>query len=75
MNIEDYRIVTGLSNAYIARLSKNQCVMLDPRRVITEGEILHLIDWWLEKKLSDTEGDTYFITLKRKPIIKLKRLK
>lgn len=75
MKIEDFRIVTGVFNAYIARLSKNHCVMLDPRRVITEGEILHLIDWWLEKKLSDTEGDTYFITLKGKPIIKLKRLK
>lgn len=75
MNIQDYRILTGWANAYIARLSKNGITMLEPRRVITEEEILKLIIWWLHKQLNDTNVDSQFITKDGEVIIEIKRLK
>lgn len=74
MNVQDYRILTGAFNAYIARLSKNGQKILEPRRVVTEGEIMNLIAWWLDMKL-DGESESYFISLDGEPIIELKRLK
>lgn len=75
MKIEDYRILTGTFNAYIARLSENGQRILEPRRVITEGEILNLIAWWLDQRLEDEESDSSFIYKEGEPIIELKRLK
>lgn len=75
MSIKDYRILTGILNAYIARPSKNGAVMLDPRRVITEDEIMNLIAWWLNKKLEGTEYERYLITRDGEAIVELKRLK
>lgn len=75
MNIQDYRILTGVMNAYIARPAKKGPGMCDPRRVISEGEILNLIAWWLDKKLENTTSEGHFITLDGEPIIELKRLK
>ena len=75
MSIQDYRILTGILNAYIARPSKKGAVMLEPRRVITEEEILNLIIWWLYKKLEDKKTDSQFITQNGETIIELKRLK
>lgn len=75
MSIQDYRILTGAFNAYIARLSENGQRILEPRRVITEGEIMNLIAWWLDQKLSDEESDSFFIYKEDEPIIELKRLK
>ena len=75
MSIQDYRILTGILNAYIARPSKKGAVMLEPRRVITEDEIMNLIIWWLHKKLEGVETDSQFITKDGEVIIELKRLK
>lgn len=75
MSIQDYRILTGAFNAFIARLSKNGQKILEPRRVITEGEIMNLIAWWLDSKLEDVGSESYFISKDGEEIIELKRLK
>lgn len=75
MNIQDYRILTGAFNAYIARPAKKGNLMIEPRRVITEGEILNLIAWWLDKELNGAEGESHFIAKDGEPIIELKILK
>lgn len=75
MNIKDFRILTGAFNAYIARPAKKGGLMLEPRKVISEGEILNLIAWWLDQKLDGADVDNYFVTIDGEPIIELKRLK
>lgn len=56
MAAKDYKICPALFNAYIAKVSKrNPNMMLEDRREITEGEILMLIDWYLDKKCSEKE--------------------
>lgn len=62
-------------NAYIAKTSKrNPNIMLEDRREITEGEILFLIEWWLRRKLANSNSDTQIITQDGEPIIELKLL-
>lgn len=62
-------------NAYIAKTSKrNPNLMLKDRREITEGEILQLIDWWLRRKLANSDNDIQTITQDGEPIIELKLL-
>ena len=75
MNIQEYRILTGAFNAYIACPAKKGQVMLEPRREITEGEIMNLIMWWLDRQLLGKETDSLFITEDGERIIELKRLK
>ena len=61
MAAKDYRICCALFNAYIAKTSKRDPnVMLEDRRVISEGEILTLIDWYLDGKLGDDKDVLYF---------------
>ena len=48
--------------------------MLEDRREITEGEILSLIEWWLRRKLANSNSDTQIITQGGEPIIELKLL-
>ena len=58
MAAKDYEIcVSGLtSTLYLAKVSKrNPNVMLDDRRKITEGEILMLIDCYMDKKCQEEE--------------------
>ena len=58
MSAKDYEIyISGLtSTPYIAKVSKrNPNVMLDDRREITEGEILMLIDFYMNNKCKDEE--------------------
>lgn len=56
MAAKDYRVCCGCFSAYIAKVSKrNPNIMLDDRREITDGEILTLIDWFLDNRLK--EGD------------------
>lgn len=51
MAAKDYKICCALFNAYIGKESKrNKNCMTDDRREISEGEILMLIDWWLNKE-------------------------
>lgn len=54
---EDYRICCALFRAYIAKVSKkNSKSMTEDRRVITDEEILNLINWKLQDFVSKTEG-------------------
>ena len=56
MAAKDYEICCALFNAYIAKVSKrNPNVMLDDRREISEGEILMLIDCYINNKCKDEE--------------------
>lgn len=56
MSAKDYQICPALFNAYIARVSKrNPVLMTNDRREITEGEILSLIDWYLDRNIEEGE--------------------
>lgn len=56
MAAKDYQICPALFNAYIAKVSKkNPNVMTNDRRVITEDEILMLIDWYLDNELEENQ--------------------
>ena len=54
MAAKDYDIVCGWQNAYIAKRTKTN-EMSDDRKLITEGEIMMLIDFALVKFLSDND--------------------
>lgn len=54
MAAKNYDIVCGWRNAYIAKHTKTN-EMSDDRKLITEGEIMMLIDFVLEKLLSDND--------------------
>lgn len=54
MAAKNYDIVCGWWNAYIAKHIKTN-EMSDDRKLITEGEIMMLIDFALEKFLSDND--------------------
>lgn len=58
MAAKDYEISVSCltSTPYLAKVSKrNPNVMLDDRRVITDGEILMLIDCYLSNKCEEKE--------------------
>lgn len=67
MAAKDYDICTALFGAYVAKRSKRDphC-MTDDRREITEGEILMLIDWWLDKECWKEGKGKQFDSLRRK---------
>lgn len=54
MAAKNYDIVCGWQNAYIAKHTKAN-KMSDDRKVITDGEIMMLIDFALEKFLLDND--------------------
>lgn len=61
MAAKDYEICCALSHAYIAKPSKRErWCMTDDRRVITEGEILMLLDWFADKKIKE-DNQSLFI--------------
>lgn len=54
MAAKDYEICCAIFNAYIAKPSKReQGVMTNDRREITEGEILMLMDWFADKNITE----------------------
>ena len=57
MAAKDYQICPALFNAYIAKVSKKNPnkMMTDDRRIITEDEILMLIDWYLDNELEENQ--------------------
>ena len=67
MAAKDYRVCCAFFNAYIAKVSKrNPNMMLNDRREITEGEILMLIDWYLDKEIDeDNKQAIHFDSLTR----------
>ena len=75
MSAKDYRICPGLSNAYIAKVSKrNPNMMTEDRREITEGEIMGLIHWWIKDKSKGEAGYVQALTLGDKRIVEIKYL-
>lgn len=55
MAAADYKIECGLAAAYIAKGSQhNKACISSDRRKIAEGEIMMLIDWWLDSQFSPT---------------------
>ena len=61
MSAKDYRICPAIFNAYIAKTSKkDENLMTDDRREISEEEILSLIDWWLYYKCGDNGKGVMF---------------
>lgn len=75
MSIQDYRILTGVFNAYIVVPAKKGSSYDWTAKVITEGEITNLIAWWLDKKLGGTKNKRQIIVKDGEEIIELKRLK
>lgn len=67
MAAKDYKICCALASAYIAKTSKrNPNMMLEDRKEIEEGEILMLIDWYLNNEVEDDEHGLTFKSLQRK---------
>lgn len=63
MAAKDYKICPALFNAYIAKVSKkNPNQMTDDRRVITENEIMMLIDWYLDKELDGEQTTLSYLS-------------
>ena len=66
MAAENYEIVCGWLNAYLARKKKPskraQHTMSNDRRVITEDEILHLFEFYLRQWCMDHNDDTVVVT-------------
>ena len=61
MAAKDYKICPALFNAYIAKVSKrNPNKMTNDRRPIEEGEIMMLIDWYLDKELEENQNTLSF---------------
>ena len=54
MAAKNYDIVCGCQNAYIAKHTKSKIMSTD-RRPISDGEIMMLIDFALEKFLLDND--------------------
>lgn len=66
MAAKDYHICPSIFNAYIAKVSKkDKNMMTNDRRVITENEILSLIDWWLDRKCDEGEHGMGFESQER----------
>ena len=68
MAAKGYKICCALFNAYIGKTSKrNPNMMLNDRKKITEGEIMMLIDWYLDKEIDeDNKHAIRFDSLTRK---------
>lgn len=67
MAAKNYRICPALFNAYIANVSKrNPNMMTADRRIITEEEILTLIDWYANKELPEDYKLLCFESAERK---------
>ena len=66
MSAKDYSICPALFSAYIAKTDKkNPNLMTNDRREITEGEVLMLIDWYLNKETKEGSKGLSFKSLAR----------
>ena len=73
MAAKDYKICSGLFNAYIAKFSKKDPnLMLSDRREITDSEIIALIIWKLDKFCIENKTDTMNIIVEGNPIVEIK---
>ena len=76
MAAKDYKICCAMFNAYIGKQSKrNPDMITEDRRVISEGEILELIHWWVTDKLRGKDSNIQVITHGGEPVVEVKLLK
>lgn len=75
MAAKDYQICEGLTNAYIAKVSKrNPGIMTDDRRPLDDSEIMSLIVWWARKRLEGTDNNVTEISERGKPVVEVRLL-
>ena len=73
MAAKDYKICPALFHAFIAKVSKkNPNLMLDDRRVITDEEIIMLINWKVKRFCIENNTDKMTFIVDGKPIIEIK---
>lgn len=73
MSAQDYKICPACFNVFLAKVSKrNPNIMLDDRRIITDAEILGLIEWKLRQFCIENKTDTMYINSNGKTTIKIK---
>lgn len=66
MTAKDYKICPGMYHAYISRPKRqNPNVMSNDRRIITDDEILGLIDWFLDRMTMEGEHGVKFDSYER----------
>lgn len=54
MAARDYEICCAMSNAYLAKLlKKEKWVMSNDRRIISNSEIINLLDWFADKNTTE----------------------
>lgn len=77
MAAKDYIIVTGWLNAYLTRKkkpTKGVQTMSDDRRIIENGEIIGLFEFYLRQYCEEHNTDTVVISSADKEIFKAKLL-
>ncbi len=62
MAAKDYVFQTGWMNVFLAKRIKSERLMSQDRRVVTDGEIIGLFEWYLRKRCEEVKDDTIVIT-------------
>ena len=73
MSAKDYETCPASLNEYLSKISeRDQNLMLDDGRIITDEEILCLIAWKLRKFCIENHTDTMWIGINGNTIIEMK---
>lgn len=73
MSAKDYEICSAYLNEYLSKVSeRDQNLMLDDGRIITDEEILGLIAWKLRKFCIENHTDTMWGGINGNTIIEVK---
>ena len=73
MSAKDYETCPASLNAYLSKVSeRDQNLMLDDGRIITDEETLCLIAWKLRKFCIENHTDTMWIGINGNTIIEMK---
>lgn len=73
MSAKDYETCPASLDAYLSKVSeRDQNLMLDDGRIITDEEILCLIAWKLRKFCIENHTDTMWIGINGNTIIEMK---
>lgn len=62
MAAKDYVFQTGWLNVFLAKKIKSNRLMSQDRRIVTDGEIIGLFEWYLRKRCKEVEDNTIVIT-------------
>ncbi len=61
MAAKDYEFVGGMSNVYLAKKTKGNCMSSD-RRIVTDNEIIGMFEFYLRKWVEKNGDKTVTIT-------------